>query len=534
MLHQKLYEGSVDTTTSSSLSSISHHHLPTYCSSSSASSMAMNTSASSASAYPFHPTTGVNDMMGSMATTAGGVGENIATPNTALPSPSSMAGTGSNPTSSSASNTALLPSSPSYMPSHMSPMSPSSCMATAGIGNASSLSQTEALSSRDYFGAAASSIGDQSNALNRSRHDPKSYRRSYTHAKPPYSYISLITMAIQNSNSKMLTLAEIYQFIMDLFPFYRQNQQRWQNSIRHSLSFNDCFIKVPRTPDKPGKGSFWTLHPNSGNMFENGCYLRRQKRFKCAVKRGGLIEESGRGTGKARGDRKSGTVTYNSDADLLLTSKKELIDTMTGVSDLGVGVGGVSESIVSQFSSHAAHAAAAASMLADSKHHLQEYKHDLVHSSSSTDLPPASSPISSGGGHYNHHHSSKLYHPMDALEEKYHHQHADLMAQRYSSTASSMSSILPASSGGHDGRSDHYSSNPFSINRLLPGNMSNNGSVLDHKHEISSSPYENYNNSFPTTNQHHNQHHEAMYYPPPPPSSLYPVHPVSSVHSSNM
>lgn len=123
--------------------------------------------------------------------------------------------------------------------------------------------------------------GDTSpnSALQRARTD-KSYRRSYTHAKPPYSYISLITMAIQNSPQKMLTLSEIYQFIMDLFPFYRQNQQRWQNSIRHSLSFNDCFVKVPRTPDKPGKGSFWSLHPESGNMFENGCYLRRQKRFK--------------------------------------------------------------------------------------------------------------------------------------------------------------------------------------------------------------------------------------------------------------
>lgn len=118
--------------------------------------------------------------------------------------------------------------------------------------------------------------------LNRSRgvDKPTTYRRSYTHAKPPYSYISLITMAIQNNHTRMLTLSEIYQFIMDLFPFYRQNQQRWQNSIRHSLSFNDCFVKIPRTPDKPGKGSFWTLHPDSGNMFENGCYLRRQKRFK--------------------------------------------------------------------------------------------------------------------------------------------------------------------------------------------------------------------------------------------------------------
>ena len=109
----------------------------------------------------------------------------------------------------------------------------------------------------------------------------KPYRRSYTHAKPPYSYISLITMSIQQSTSKMCTLSEIYQFIMDLFPFYRQNQQRWQNSIRHSLSFNDCFLKVARSPERPGKGSYWSLHPDAGNMFENGCYLRRQKRFKC-------------------------------------------------------------------------------------------------------------------------------------------------------------------------------------------------------------------------------------------------------------
>ncbi|VDK58212.1 unnamed protein product [Anisakis simplex] len=111
----------------------------------------------------------------------------------------------------------------------------------------------------------------------------RNYNGKIGNAKPPFSYISLITMAIQRSESRMLTLSEIYQFIMDNYAYYRQNQQRsagWQNSIRHSLSFNDCFVKVPRTPDKPGKGSFWTLHEDCGNMFENGCYLRRQKRFK--------------------------------------------------------------------------------------------------------------------------------------------------------------------------------------------------------------------------------------------------------------
>ncbi|CAO2578463.1 Hepatocyte nuclear factor 3-beta [Lemmus lemmus] len=119
-------------------------------------------------------------------------------------------------------------------------------------------------------------------------------------------------MAIQQSPNKMLTLSEIYQWIMDLFPFYRQNQQRWQNSIRHSLSFNDCFLKVPRSPDKPGKGSFWTLHPDSGNMFENGCYLRRQKRFKCE-KQLALKEAAGAGGG---GGKKTAAGTQASQAQL--------------------------------------------------------------------------------------------------------------------------------------------------------------------------------------------------------------------------
>lgn len=109
---------------------------------------------------------------------------------------------------------------------------------------------------------------------------PRPGRNTYNDQKPPYSYIALTAMAISASREKMLPLSEIYKFIMDKFPFYRQNTQRWQNSLRHNLSFNDCFIKIPRRPDRPGKGSYWALHPYAGDMFENGSFLRRRKRFK--------------------------------------------------------------------------------------------------------------------------------------------------------------------------------------------------------------------------------------------------------------
>ncbi|KAK3583103.1 hypothetical protein CHS0354_036844 [Potamilus streckersoni] len=110
-------------------------------------------------------------------------------------------------------------------------------------------------------------------------------KRPIPQGKPPYSYIALISMAIANSPERKLTLHDIYKFITDRFPYFRDhsNPKGWRGSIRHNLALNDCFVKLPRLPGK--KGHEWAIDPEYEDMFDHGSFLRRRYRFKEGVRK---------------------------------------------------------------------------------------------------------------------------------------------------------------------------------------------------------------------------------------------------------
>ncbi|CAI5758355.1 unnamed protein product [Candida verbasci] len=77
--------------------------------------------------------------------------------------------------------------------------------------------------------------------------------------KPPYSYATMITQAILSNPQGVMSLSDIYSWIANHYAYYKYSKSGWQNSIRHNLSLNKAFEKVPRKPNEPGKGMKWQI-----------------------------------------------------------------------------------------------------------------------------------------------------------------------------------------------------------------------------------------------------------------------------------
>nr|XP_004656485.1 forkhead box protein H1 [Jaculus jaculus] len=110
---------------------------------------------------------------------------------------------------------------------------------------------------------------------------PKRRKKRYLrHDKPPYTYLAMIALVIQAAPSRRLKLAQIIRQVQAMFPFFRDDYEGWKDSIRHNLSSNRCFRKVPKDPAKPqAKGNFWavdvSLIPAEALRLQNTALCRR-------------------------------------------------------------------------------------------------------------------------------------------------------------------------------------------------------------------------------------------------------------------
>ncbi|NP_001161545.1 forkhead box Q/D-like protein transcription factor [Saccoglossus kowalevskii] len=107
--------------------------------------------------------------------------------------------------------------------------------------------------------------------------DPRA-RLIHEEPKPSHSYIGLIAMAILKSKDRKMVLSDIYQYILDNYPYFRARGPGWRNSIRHNLSLNDCFVKAGRSAN--GKGHYWAIHPANIDDFTKGDFRRRRAQRK--------------------------------------------------------------------------------------------------------------------------------------------------------------------------------------------------------------------------------------------------------------
>ncbi|CAF1298361.1 unnamed protein product [Adineta steineri] len=98
---------------------------------------------------------------------------------------------------------------------------------------------------------------------------------STVHTKPPYSYVTLIRQAILGASMQRMTLNEIYQWILDTYPYFRTASPKWKNSIRHNLSLNKCFKRLQRSSNDPGKGSYWAVDESNDDYYQSNSRRRK-------------------------------------------------------------------------------------------------------------------------------------------------------------------------------------------------------------------------------------------------------------------
>jgi hypothetical protein len=79
----------------------------------------------------------------------------------------------------------------------------------------------------------------------------------------------MIQEAINSTPSRQMSLAGIYGYISNTWPYFDMTASNsWQNTVRHNLSVNHQFQRIPKDGkplgpnEKIGKGALWIIADN--------------------------------------------------------------------------------------------------------------------------------------------------------------------------------------------------------------------------------------------------------------------------------
>jgi len=95
------------------------------------------------------------------------------------------------------------------------------------------------------------------------------------HSEKVVSYTEMIAKAIFATQNNMSTLADIYNFLISKYPILKSRGKSWKNSVRHTLSLNEWFIKIPKLDN--AKCCYWSIHPVYMQRFRKGDFQKQRK-----------------------------------------------------------------------------------------------------------------------------------------------------------------------------------------------------------------------------------------------------------------
>uniref|UniRef100_A0A069DN98 Forkhead box protein n=1 Tax=Clytia hemisphaerica TaxID=252671 RepID=A0A069DN98_9CNID len=134
------------------------------------------------------------------------------------------------------------------------------------------------------------------NTGNRHNNIKKDDTKVETNAKDnSCSYTAMIAQAIMRTSFKRATLSEIYTFMTISFEVLKKRGNGWRNCVRHTLSLNECFVKLNRPEN--GRSCNWTIHPSYFDAFMRGDYRKRRsnrKKMRTNTQHWANIQESQR------------------------------------------------------------------------------------------------------------------------------------------------------------------------------------------------------------------------------------------------